>query len=171
MTRRLLAVFAAFFVVFGVLVALAAVLLYRSYSDNGTSATSASLPASRQAFYSATVKRVVDGDTIELLDGTRVRYLGMNTPETVAPNKPIECMGPDSSARNKQLVATRMLAGEMGHTLPLIDVFRRIIDFKAELDVPEAGRPAGLRQRLRRGVTAALRAEGNDGRGPILSAV
>ncbi len=62
-------------------------------------------------------------------------------------------------ARAKQLVATRMLAAEMGSKLPLIDVFRRIIDFKAELDVPVTGRKR-LRHRLRRAFGAALRAEG-----------
>lgn len=62
-------------------------------------------------------------------------------------------------ARDKQLAATRMLAGEMGHALPLTDVFRRIIDFKAELDVPAArGQP--LRHRLRRALAAALRSAG-----------
>ncbi|MDP2341177.1 MAG: ferritin-like domain-containing protein [Deltaproteobacteria bacterium] len=62
-------------------------------------------------------------------------------------------------ARNKQLAAARMLAGEMGHALPLIDVFRRIIDFKAEIDVPSPGRTT-LGHRLRRAVGAALRGEG-----------
>ena len=32
------------------------------------------------------VKRVVDGDTIELIDGRRVRYIGMNAPETLGSN-------------------------------------------------------------------------------------
>ncbi len=55
----------------------------------------------------AHVTRVVDGDTIHVdiagQDFT-VRYIGMNTPETVAPDKPVECYGPEASARNKQLV-------------------------------------------------------------------
>ncbi len=51
---------------------------------------------------------VVDGDTIKVsLDGLvfTVRYIGMNTPETVAPGRPIEWMGPEASAANKALVA------------------------------------------------------------------
>ena len=31
------------------------------------------------------VRRVIDGDTIELVDGTKVRYLGINTPEVGQP--------------------------------------------------------------------------------------
>src|SRR3989344_2433142 len=33
------------------------------------------------------VIRVVDGDTIELENGQKVRYIGINTPETVDPRK------------------------------------------------------------------------------------
>jgi len=53
---------------------------------------------------STTVKRVIDGDTIELTDGRRVRYIGMDTPETVDPRKPVECFGKEASIENKQLV-------------------------------------------------------------------
>lgn len=31
------------------------------------------------------VRRVIDGDTIELADGTRIRYIGINTPEVGQP--------------------------------------------------------------------------------------
>ena len=51
-----------------------------------------------------TVASVVDGDTIVLENGERVRYLGIDTPETVHPSKPVECYGPEASARNKELV-------------------------------------------------------------------
>jgi micrococcal nuclease len=49
-----------------------------------------------------TVVRVVDGDTVRFLaDGQRediaVRLIGMNTPETVAPGRPVECFGPEAS--------------------------------------------------------------------------
>ena len=42
------------------------------------------------------VDRVVDGDTVKLeLDGeyVSVRLIGMNTPETVKPDSPVECFG------------------------------------------------------------------------------
>ena len=50
------------------------------------------------------VKRVIDGDTIELTDGTTVRYLGMDTPETVDPLKPVQCFGKEAKAKNAELV-------------------------------------------------------------------
>jgi micrococcal nuclease len=50
------------------------------------------------------VTRVIDGDTIELADGERVRYLGMDTPETVNPKKSVQCYGPEASARNHALL-------------------------------------------------------------------
>ncbi|GAB4079947.1 hypothetical protein GCU67_00835 [Modestobacter muralis] len=48
----------------------------------------------------ATVTGVVDGDTIDVLykgEVDRVRLLNVNTPETVDPDKPVECMGPEAS--------------------------------------------------------------------------
>ena len=50
------------------------------------------------------VTEVTDGDTIKLGDCRRIRYLGIDTPETVHPEKPVECYGPESSDINKQLV-------------------------------------------------------------------
>ncbi|MDQ3946725.1 MAG: thermonuclease family protein [Actinomycetota bacterium] len=44
---------------------------------------------------------VVDGDTIEVIASGRretVRLLGVDTPETVHPHRPVECFGPEASA-------------------------------------------------------------------------
>ncbi len=51
-----------------------------------------------------TVKRVIDGDTIELSNGEKVRYVGIDTPESVDPRKPVQCFGVEASKRNKELV-------------------------------------------------------------------
>ncbi len=50
------------------------------------------------------VSRVIDGDTIELSNGTKVRYIGIDTPETVDPRKTVQCFGVEANNRNKQLV-------------------------------------------------------------------
>ena len=50
------------------------------------------------------VIRVIDGDTIELENGYKVRYIGIDTPETVAPNKPDGCFGKEASNKNRELV-------------------------------------------------------------------
>ena len=51
-----------------------------------------------------TVSRVVDGDTIHVSAGGRtqdVRLIGIDTPETVDPNRPVGCYGPQASASMK----------------------------------------------------------------------
>jgi len=50
------------------------------------------------------VIRVIDGDTIEIEGGERVRYIGIDTPETVDPRKPVQCFGVEASRKNKELV-------------------------------------------------------------------
>ena len=54
-----------------------------------------------------TILKVVDGDTVDIeIDGhtERVRLIGVNTPETKHPTKPIECFGPEASAYLTQLL-------------------------------------------------------------------
>jgi len=58
----------------------------------------------------AHVVRVVDGDTIVAsVDGQDqyVRYIGVDTPETVKPDAPVECYGPRASDENHRLVEGR----------------------------------------------------------------
>lgn len=50
------------------------------------------------------VERVIDGDTLLLADGERLRLLGVDTPETVHPNRPVEPLGPEASQFTKRLV-------------------------------------------------------------------
>jgi micrococcal nuclease len=54
------------------------------------------------------VVKVVDGDTIHVLVGGRrekVRYIGVDTPETKHPTKGVQCFGRAASAFNERLVA------------------------------------------------------------------
>jgi micrococcal nuclease len=54
--------------------------------------------------------RAVDGDTIEArIDGhdEYVRYIGVDTPETVKPDTPVQCFGPRASAFDHRLVEHR----------------------------------------------------------------
>ena len=53
------------------------------------------------------VTRIVDGDTIHVdLGGTdeTVRYIGIDTPESVKPGTPVECFAKKASARNRALL-------------------------------------------------------------------
>lgn len=53
------------------------------------------------------VEYVIDGDTVDVnIGGTteRVRLIGVNTPETVDPDRPTQCFGPEASAHTKSLL-------------------------------------------------------------------
>lgn len=53
------------------------------------------------------VARVIDGDTIDVLENgktVRVRFIGINAPETVDPRKPVECFGPEASREMHELL-------------------------------------------------------------------
>jgi micrococcal nuclease len=70
--------------------------------------TSTATPA---PFVRGTVVRVIDGDTILVRGGggriEDVRLLGIDTPETVDPRKPVQCYGPEASAFAKHLETGR----------------------------------------------------------------
>jgi micrococcal nuclease len=53
---------------------------------------------------SVRVKRVIDGDTLLLTSGERVRLIGVNTPETKHPQKPVERFGSDAYLFTKKIV-------------------------------------------------------------------
>jgi micrococcal nuclease len=55
----------------------------------------------------ATVLAVIDGDTIVVDIGgahETLRLLGIDTPETVAPDRPVECFGPEASRRTRAVL-------------------------------------------------------------------
>ena len=78
----------------------------------------------------AYVTRVVDGDTIEVqLNGGEedVRYIGVDTPETVKPGAPVDCFGPQASSFNHRLVErqrVRLVFGEEQR-----DVYGRLLAY------------------------------------------
>jgi len=55
------------------------------------------------------VVRVIDGDTIKLENGEVVRYIGIDTPETVHPSKPVQCFGKEASDKNRELVEGKLV--------------------------------------------------------------
>jgi micrococcal nuclease len=60
------------------------------------------------------VTHLVDGDTLDVSLGgvrTRIRLLNVDTPETVKENTPVQCMGPEASARLKQLAPVGSTVG------------------------------------------------------------
>jgi micrococcal nuclease len=57
--------------------------------------------------FTARVTRVVDGDTVKIRrDGSRdtVRLIGIDTPESVKPDTPVECFAKEASRETKRLL-------------------------------------------------------------------
>ena len=73
------------------------------------------------------VSRVIDGDTIEIEGGQKVRYIGMDTPETVDPRKPVQCFGLEASKKNKELVEGKSVRLEKDITDR--DLYKRLLRY------------------------------------------
>lgn len=70
-------------------------------SDAPPGVTSAAPPGEARRVF---VERVIDGDTIVVTGGERVRLIGIDTPETVKPGSPVECFGREASRRLGELL-------------------------------------------------------------------
>lgn len=81
---------------------------FSEYADRFLSILETPVPAgTRQDF--VRVSRTVDGDTVEIETGEKVRYIGVNTPESVKVGSPVECFSKEASAKNKELVEGKMV--------------------------------------------------------------
>ena len=81
-------------------------IILASCSNTGPTAPRPASPAGGLA-PNAIVVRHVDGDTVIVRRGDdeqSVRLIGIDTPETKKPNTPIECFGPEASARLHDLL-------------------------------------------------------------------
>jgi micrococcal nuclease len=93
-----------------VLLVVGLVLLLVRSDDNGDPGDSPATVSPRSPALTARVVRVVDGDTIEVAtgDGTEdVRYIGVDTPESVKPGTPVQCYAKRASHFNDRLIAGR----------------------------------------------------------------
>jgi micrococcal nuclease len=78
------------------------------------------------------VVRDIDGDTIVVLsDGatTTVRLIGVDTPETVDPRKPVECFGHEASAETKKLVEGQSVRLELDPSQGQFDKYGRTLAY------------------------------------------
>jgi micrococcal nuclease len=104
-------------------------------------------PPAGAALLDARVERVVDGDTLVARAGGarfRVRLLGIDTPESVAPDRPVECFGPEAARETERLLppGTRVRL-ETDPTQDRVDDFGRLLAYV----IPRAGGPP-VNQRL-----------------------
>ncbi len=79
----------------------------------------------------ALVLRAVDGDTLNVaLDGgteASVRLLGVNTPETVDPRRPVECFGKEASAFTKAMTDGKRVRLEADPQADEVDKYGRLL--------------------------------------------
>lgn len=73
------------------------------------------------------VKRVIDGDTIELESGESIRLIGIDTPETVHPNKPVEYFGKEASDFTKKIAEGKRV--KLEYDAQTKDTYGRILAY------------------------------------------
>jgi micrococcal nuclease len=106
------------------LIAIVALLILRPWDEELSSGESG--PSSVDAF----VTRVVDGDTVEVRIGDTVedvRLIGIDTPETVKPEAPVECFGPEASSFTHRILEgqpVRLVYGVERH-----DIYDRLLAY------------------------------------------
>jgi micrococcal nuclease len=137
-----------------VLLAIAVLLILRPWEGD---------PDEGPAAVEARIVRVVDGDTIEARIGGKVedvRYIGVDTPETVKPGSPVQCFGPRASAFNHRLVVGRRVRLVFG--VERRDAYGRLLAYAY------LGRRFVNASLVRRGLARTLTIPPNDRFAPLL---
>ncbi|MDD3648376.1 MAG: thermonuclease family protein [Candidatus Dojkabacteria bacterium] len=78
----------------------------------------------------ATVTDVIDGDTIEIYyNGTieKVRLIGIDTPESKHPQKPVECFSKEATEKMKSLVEGKQVRIEFDESQDKRDKYDRLL--------------------------------------------
>jgi micrococcal nuclease len=121
---------------------------------------------------SAKVTHVVDGDTIDVAmpDGSHeaVRYIGIDTPETVKPGTPVQCGGPRAHAVNERLVGGRTVT--LRFDAERRDVYGRLLAYVYLPPSDPGGRSLFVNAELaRRGLARTLTIAPNDSFAPLFA--
>jgi len=78
------------------------------------------------------VVKVIDGDTVDVdISGkvTRLRLIGMDTPEVVDPRKPVQCFGREASAKAKELLSGQLVGLESDPSQGELDKYGRTLRY------------------------------------------
>lgn len=97
----------------------------------------------------ARVGRVVDGDTLDVDPGGRIRLIGIDTPESVDTRRPVECFAREASSHAAALLNGRTVRLESDDTQDDKDAFGRLLRYVWLDDGPHAGRQANFEQVVR----------------------
>ncbi|MBI4272831.1 thermonuclease family protein, partial [Candidatus Uhrbacteria bacterium] len=92
----------------------------------------ASMPVSNEAVEFFTVTRVVDGDTFDVrMNGKseRIRAIGVDTPESVDPRKPVQCFSKEASNKTSELLLNKKVYLESDPTQGERDKYNRLLRY------------------------------------------
>ena len=95
-----------------VVILLLIITAWRAYESPPRRVNSSRTPGSAiaaDAPVTVFVERVIDGDTLAVDGNQRVRLLGVDTPETVKPEMPVQPWGPEASEFAKRHVEGKMV--------------------------------------------------------------
>lgn len=111
-------------IIIGILVAIAATIT--SINSDTVSNENLDLIQNNQ------VTKVIDGDTFEVyIDGKieKVRMIGINTPETVDPRRPVQCFGKEASNKLKELIEGKIIKLDPDQTQDNYDRYNRALRY------------------------------------------
>jgi micrococcal nuclease len=98
--------------------------------QHGATKTGQDIQQSQPGLYA--VSRFVDGDTIGVtMNGKeeRVRFIGVDTPETHKPNTPVQCYGPAAAAYTKNIIGPRRVRLEADSLSSNRDRYNRLLRY------------------------------------------
>jgi micrococcal nuclease len=131
MTARL---FLRLFAALALLLSLGAAYLANGASHTASTPQTAAAAVSQSTTTPDTyfVQKVVDGDTIDInMNGTttRLRLIGMDTPEVVDPRKPVQCFGKEASAEGHKLLENTWVRLEYDAVTGKNDIYGRTLAY------------------------------------------
>ena len=138
---------------------LLALLVYVLLSGGDSEPSGDASPVEPASSLTAPVTDVVDGDTIEVeIDGETedVRYIGVDTPESVKPGEPVQCYGLEASHLNERLVGGERV--RLTFDAEQRDVYGRLLAYVRVT----GGGPFVNAELVRRGYARTLTIEPND---------
>jgi micrococcal nuclease len=89
-------------------------------------------PKEQPSYTYYSVVEVVDGDTVKVnINGTTetLRLIGLDTPETVDPRKPVQCFGKEASNKGKELLIGKKVRVEEDPTQGKRDKYNRLLTY------------------------------------------
>ncbi len=78
------------------------------------------------------VVKVIDGDTVSIMKEGRsvtLRLIGLDTPETVDPRKPVQCFGKAASDKAKELLTGKNVRLEFDASQGILDKYGRTLAY------------------------------------------